>query len=266
MKAGEIGAIRIGRREKRAARAEGSIHVELDRLGGDEAVLADAPEAALGHHVEGGAIDGVVDAHRDFAGGGHGIERGHVRTGGRHVVNAGPAEAGLALHRLGVGGADLRVCWRGHQRAHGVHGVVDQHAGGQALRVDFDAAAGGLCGGLAIEAGGFEGRRIGDERVAVGAFDDCGAITRDSVEVLPGGHAFFGPVGFDPAAADQRLACGKRFCGFADDADDFGQRGCLVEVQRLLALANAIEVCVGVGEAGIEEGAGEVDLLGALTC
>ncbi len=132
------------------------------------------------------------------------------------------------------------------------------------MRVDLDAAAGRLRGGLAIEAGGLQRRSVGDERVAVGAFDDGGAIACDGVEVLAGGDAFFWPVGFDPAAADERLACGKRFCGFADDADDFGQRGRLVEVQRPFAVANAIEVGVGVGEAGIEEGAGEIDRLGAL--
>ena len=42
---------------------------------------------------------------------------------------------------FGIGGAHLRFSGRGGERGHGGHGVVDQHAGGQTLRIDLDAAA-----------------------------------------------------------------------------------------------------------------------------
>jgi hypothetical protein len=98
--------------------------------------------------------------------------------------------------------------------------------------------------------------------MAIGADQHDGTIARDSVDILARGEALLGPVGFDPAAADERLACRESLCGFADNTDKFGDGFDLVEVERLFALANAVEVGVGVGEAGIEEGAAEIDCLG----
>jgi hypothetical protein len=74
------------------------------------------------------------------------------------------------------------------------------------------------------------------------------------IKILPRREALLRPVCLDPAPTDQRLPGWQRLGRLVHHAHQLRNRLDLIQVERHLALADAIEMRVGVGETRIEEG------------
>ena len=106
------------------------------------------------------------------------------------------------------------VAW--NDAVHGVHGGIFEDAGGIAVRIADDGAAGRLGGG-AGDAGELEGERVGEAHVAVEAVDEDGVVAGTLVDQLARGEAGGGP-GFMVPIAAQDPAAGGQFGGEGADA------------------------------------------------
>jgi hypothetical protein len=91
-----------------------------------------------------------------------------------------------------------------------------------------------------------------------GAAEQDDAPGRGGVEVGGGQEAGLGPMGLNPAAADDR-PLGVRLGPGGQPGHGLGDRGRALEVEGQFAPADAVEVGVAVGEAGEQGGALQVD-------
>ena len=95
--------------------------------------------------------------------------------------------------------------------------------------------------------------------MTVGAFQHYRIGAADRIEIVAGRHAPFRPAGFDPAAAIDGLAGGGAIHAGFDDGNQFSDGGGSFQIEGQFAHADAEQVGVRVGEAGIKRRALEVD-------
>ena len=100
-----------------------------------------------------------------------------------HVLHAGHAVAGGLVHGGFHGAVFFFRRWRRHDALDQSGGGVFEDAGGIAVLVAVNFAAGRV-GGIAIDAGQLEGKRIGERHVAVDAPEEGGMIAAGGVDEL----------------------------------------------------------------------------------
>ena len=181
-------------------------------------------------------------------------------------MNACPAKADLARRTLLICLVDLRFARRRRQHGKRAHRIVDQHAGRQAGCIHLDASTLRLRPGLAVDLRSFQRCGVRDHRMAVRPLEDGGPIARHRIQILPRRESCLRPVRLDPAAPNQHLPRRQRLGRLADNTHQLGDRLDLVQIERPLTLANAIEMRVRIRETRIEKHARQIDLLGLVAC
>ena len=249
--------------QRGASRSERSVHQELHGAQGQHPALerpsADEPLGVLPLPVGHGVHAQRQGAHHVPAL--EDLERPQVHPG---VVDPGESDLGRLLQRGGQAVLELLPGELGDGLGHEVHGVVHEHAGGLALLVSHDSAAGGVLRPRA-DARSAQGLAVHPRGVAVHSGQVHGRVGKRGVqglargELAGAGARSAGPVVLVPASAHQPVALVALGSGGLQPRHD------LVHAPRALQLRHAQrppepgDVRVGILESGHDHGLAELD-------
>ena len=218
--AGGLGVVRVGLEQRRAARAERTVLIELHRAHPEHPVVEAALRTAFEPGIDRRRVVGDHRVHPD-------VERtlateflvelehlrrgaGVVHTGEAPPMHLGDRELDRVLH--------LRASLRGDRAIDHPLRVVDEDTGRVALCIAFDRAAAGVRARLG-DTGLLQRERIHEAGMPVHAFEEDGVVRNGAGERLVRGPACVAPVVLVPTAADDPLAL-WRVAGALDHPGD----------------------------------------------
>ena len=194
--------ILVGREQRRPARAQRAVHIELDAAHLHQpariAVRATFKQVVgiLRGHVE-------IGMQWQFALPSEFGEQGRLFRAGAHIGHTGPAARRIKPRRLRQGFAPHRRRQRGQPAFDKLDRVVDQHAGGRAGSIAFDASAFRIWR-ASVDPGERQRRRIRHHRVAVDPIEQHRPAAHHRVQIGAARKPPLRPMGFDPAAPAYR--------------------------------------------------------------
>jgi hypothetical protein len=243
------GIIVIRLEQRRAARAERAVEVDLDRANGEPVVEFTNERSPIKQKVC--AFAGP--AHRHVVAYRHAIftvqlaQRLDFLPAVQDGMQRGPALPRRDLTAHGECRLQVRPAVTGDVPAHQWLCPVDEHPRGLAVGVFQDLAAERRLR-AASDASDGQRFRVRESCVAVGAREIDGPVGNDGVEVLARGEHRRVVMGFDPAAARDPLGIRVRLRPCLQPGLELVQASRVRKIQCQLALADAAQVVVRVGK------------------
>ncbi len=176
----------------------------------------------------------------------------------RHILNAGDSVFGGVAHGGSDGARNFIFRRRGNDAIDCVHGGIFEDAGGFAVGVADDGAAGRI-GRVTCDAGELERDGVGERHVPVEPVDEDRVVARGFVDQLAGWKAGGSPVFVVPVAAENPAALRKRRGKFADALAELRFTFRIAQLNAGDMRAAGVEVDMSIVKSGNGELAAEVD-------